>query len=74
VRNVVETNDRSIIVPAAILNVGLASGWEIVAEGKNFVRVNVGEPQSARLQDSAISVKKVLREGSLQDRSGECCV
>lgn len=67
---IVETGDRSIIVPAAILNIGLPNGWEIVAEGKNFVRVSVGAPQSARLQDSAISMKKVLREGSLQDRPG----
>ena len=67
---IVETTDRSLIVPAAIVNVGLPNGWEIVAEGKNFIRVEVGEPRSPRLQDSAISVKKVLREGSLQNRSG----
>jgi hypothetical protein len=67
---IVETGERSIIVPAAILNIGLANGWEIVAEGKNFIRVTAQELQSARLQDSAISVKKVLRSGSLQDRPG----
>jgi hypothetical protein len=67
---IVEIGDRSIIVPAAILNVGLPNGWELVAEGKNFLRVGVGAPQSVRLQDSAISMKKVLREGSLQNRPG----
>jgi hypothetical protein len=66
----VHAGDRSLIVPAAILNVGLANGWEIVAESKNFVRVGVAQPQSPRLLDSAISVKKLLRAGSLQDRSG----
>src|SRR5215475_4193825 len=61
---------RSLIVPAAILNVGLANGWEVVAESKNFVRLGTAQPQSARLLDSAISVKKLLRAGSLQDGSG----
>src|SRR5215475_8334236 len=66
----VDAGDRSLIVPAAILNVGLANEWEVVAESKNFVRVGAVQPQSARLLDSAISVKKLLRAGSLQDRSG----
>jgi hypothetical protein len=61
---------RSLIVPAAILNVGLANGWEAVAETKNFVRVGASQAQSSRLLDSAISVKKLLRAGSLQDHSG----
>src|SRR5262245_60475153 len=67
---IVAAGDRSLIVPAAILNIGLANGWEIVAEGKNFMRVTARDLRSARLQDSAISMKKVLREGSLQDRPG----
>src|SRR5262245_9304212 len=67
---VVDACDCSLIVAAAILNIGLANGWEVVAESKNFVRVGGTQPQSARLLDSAISVKKVLRAGSLQDRSG----
>src|SRR5262245_16552827 len=66
----VDAGDRSLIVPAAILNIGLANGWEVVAESKNFVRVRGAQPQSARLLDSAISVKKLLRSGTLQDRSG----
>jgi hypothetical protein len=65
----VNAGEHSLIVPAAILNVGLAEGWEVVAESKNFVRVGA-QPQSARLLDSAISVKKIIRAGSLQDRSG----
>jgi len=31
---IVEAGDRSLIVPAAILNIGLANGWEIVAESR----------------------------------------
>jgi hypothetical protein len=66
----VNAGARSLIVPAAILNVGLPNGWEVVAESKNFVRVGASHPQSARLLDSAISLKKLLRAGRLQDRSG----
>jgi len=66
----VNAGTRSLIVPAAILNVGLANGWEAVAESKNFVPVGASQSQSPRLLDSAISVKKLLRAGSLQNRSG----
>jgi hypothetical protein len=66
----VDAGDRSLIVPAAILNVGFANGWEVVAESKNVVRVGASQPQSPRLLDSAISMKKLLRAGSLQDGVG----
>lgn len=65
----VEMDGRFVVVPALIVNVGVGAGWEIVLEGKNFVHLNAVE-DVRRLKDAALSVKKVLRRGTLQDRSG----
>jgi hypothetical protein len=68
---VVDAEGRFLVVPSFILNVGIAEGWEVVLEGRNFLRV---QPMSAErrntLRDTALSLKGILRPGSLQDRSG----
>jgi hypothetical protein len=54
------------ISPSARLNYGFAKDWEVVLEGQ-------GEhPKQGRstLVDNALSLKSVLQEGSLQDKSG----
>src|SRR5665213_2209087 len=54
------------IGPATRLNYGFAQAWEIVLEGQ------AEHPSFARsaLVDNELSLKTVLREGSLQDKSG----
>jgi hypothetical protein len=68
---VVDAEGRFLVVPSFILNFGIAEGWEVVLEGRNFFRV---QPMSAErrntLRETALSLKGILRPGSLQDRSG----
>jgi len=54
------------ISPAARLNYGFAKDWEIVLEGQ------AEHPEHGRstLVENALSLKTVLREGSLQDKTG----
>jgi hypothetical protein len=67
---VVSTDGRFLVVPAAILNIGVADGWEVVAEGRHFVRLSAMSERTNTIRDTAISIKGVLRQGSLQDRAG----
>ncbi len=64
-------SDRSLVVPSVILNWGFANAWEAVLEGRRFVELgsDVPEPRS-RVEDTALSLKHVLREGSLQNGTG----
>ena len=54
------------IAPSARLNYGFAEDWEVVLEGQaeHFAR------QRSHVTDAALSLKSVLREGSLQEKSG----
>jgi hypothetical protein len=54
------------IVPSARFNYGFAENWEVVLEGQ------AEHPEHGRstLVENALSLKSVLREGSLQDKSG----
>lgn len=67
----VDENGRFLVVPATIVNFGVAERWELVIEGREFIRLNpAGDARRASLGDTALSVKGVLREGSLQGRTG----
>jgi cbb3-type cytochrome oxidase subunit 3 len=65
---IVDADRRFVVIPSAILNVGIAEGWEVVVEGRNFLLV---QPMSAgrrdTLRETALSLKGMLREGSLQE-------
>jgi len=61
---------RAIVAPALVLNWGFADRFELVLEGRHLVRVGGAPGPRSRLQDTALSVKCVLREGSLQERTG----
>ena len=50
----------------AIINYGFAEDWEIVAEGRNAL-FSKGRD---KLSDVALSLKTVLRDGSLQEKTG----
>ena len=63
-----EGTSSVVVAPAAVANYGFASGFEAVLEGRQDVRLDAGQHSS--LQDAAISVKSVLRRGSLQGASG----
>ena len=67
-----EGPDRFVVAPSVILNWGVAQDWEVVLEGRHFVRLGSGDAQAPRLRvdDNAFSLKKVLREGVLQEKTG----
>lgn len=66
-----EGSDGSLVVPSLILNWGFAERWELVLEGKQFVRLgSLGPEARLSVQDDALSLKGVLREGALQEKSG----
>jgi outer membrane receptor protein involved in Fe transport len=61
-----DDNGPTWISPSARLNYGFAEDWEVVLEGQ------AEHPRQERstLVDDALSLKRVWREGSLQDKSG----
>jgi len=66
-----EGPDKSLVAPSVIFNWGFADRWELVLEGRHFVQL--GEKITVprfRLEDTALSVKGVLREGTLQEKTG----
>jgi hypothetical protein len=67
----VQGQDKFLVAPSVILNWGFAERWEAVLEGRHFARIG-GEPQEQRfrVEDIAFSLKGVLREGSLQEKTG----
>jgi hypothetical protein len=66
-----EGSDRWLVAPSVILNWGFADRWEVVLEGRHFVHLGAAGPEPRlRVEDAALSVKTVLREGSLQDQGG----
>ena len=68
---VVDADGRFLVVPSLILNFGVTEGWEVVIEGRNFLLL---QPMSAdrrdTLRETALSLKGVVRQGSLQNHSG----
>lgn len=67
----VEGPDKALVAPSLILNWGFADRWEAVLEGRHFVELgsHVQEPR-LRVEDTALSLKGVVREGALQEKSG----
>jgi hypothetical protein len=65
---VVDADGRFLVIPTFILNFGIAENWEVVLEGRNFLLV---QPMSGdrrdTLRDTALSLKGVVRQGSLQE-------
>jgi hypothetical protein len=66
-----EDDTRSLIAPEARINWGFAPRWECVLEGRNLV-TRGSEPDLAhdRVEETALSVKSVLRDGALQGSAG----
>lgn len=67
----VDADQRFLIVPTMIVNVGVLENWEIVAESRGFLRLDsTAGTRQGTLRDTALSVKGVLRQGSLQGGRG----
>ena len=58
--------ERTWIIPQLRLNYGFAQDWEVVLEGQG----EQTKGTRGRLVENALSVKDVLKEGSLQDKEG----
>jgi hypothetical protein len=68
---VVDADGHFVVVPSAILNFGIADGWELVIEGRHFLLIQPkSDGRRNTLRDTALSLKGVLRPGSLQEGSG----
>src|SRR5262249_55097461 len=63
-----EGRQDTLVAPAAVINVGLASGWEAVFEGRGLIPLSSDE--RASLSDAGVFLKGVLRPGSLQEKPG----
>src|SRR5207253_856962 len=60
-----------LVVPALIANVGIADHLELVLEGRHqFLLGEAAGAARARLVDTALSLKAVVRPGELQENSG----
>lgn len=66
-----EGSSKTLVAPAAVLNWGFADRFELVLEGRHLIQLeDQGSEPRSRIEDAALSLKSVLREGSLQERSG----
>jgi hypothetical protein len=66
-----EGGQKSVIAPAAVVNLGLQHGNELVLEGGVRTRLNPeADMPRTTFEDAAISLKHVHREGVLQDADG----
>lgn len=63
-----EGANQTLVAPWLVTNFGFAKNWEAVLEGKVQTPLSSNEPPS--LTDAGLSLKYVLREGCLQDKSG----
>ncbi|MGJ7914819.1 hypothetical protein ACI48D_04980 [Massilia sp. LXY-6] len=62
---------KYLSVPALVMNAGLSSGSELVLEGRLRTRVGgISGASGSALEDAAISLKHVYREGILQGEKG----
>ena len=64
-----EGADRTLVAPAVRLNYGVADRWEAVLEGEGAHGLS-GEAKRSSLVGNMASVKTVLREGRLQEKTG----
>ena len=61
-----DENGHTWIAPQLRLNYGFADNWEVVLEGQSEYAPHA----AGRLEDNALSLKNVFREGTLQDKDG----
>lgn len=64
-----EGTSRFVVAPALVANYGFAPGFEAVLEGRQELQLNTAQ-HLWQVQDVALSVKSLLRGGSLQGGRG----
>ena len=64
-----EAAERTLLAPDLRINYGFTPGWEAALEGKLTHGLTAGIPDTSLVESQAL-LKGVLREGSLQDKSG----
>jgi hypothetical protein len=64
-----EGSSRFLVAPAVVANYGFARGFEAVLEGRQDVQLDAAR-RASRIADVALSLKSLLRAGSLQGGSG----
>ena len=62
-------SDRTLVAPALVLNYGITDRWELVLQGNVAVGLNP-DASTTSLLGTALLLKGILREGSLQDKDG----
>ncbi len=63
--------DKALVAPGVVVNWGFAERWEGVLEARTLVELgNEVDESRLRVEDTALSLKGVLREGSLQEKPG----
>jgi len=62
--------ERTVIAPAYVINYGFIKNWELVLEGRVEHPLAPAEDTQTQLVGNGLFLKGVLREGSLQDKSG----
>jgi hypothetical protein len=62
--------DRTLVAPSLVVNYGFAKDWEAVLEGRGEYPLPPADDTRGRLVGNAFSLKHVLRDGVLQDKSG----
>jgi hypothetical protein len=64
-----EGSDRTLVAPNLRLNYGLSERWEFVLEGLIAYDLSTGSNGTSVVGNQAL-LKGILREGSLQDKTG----
>lgn len=64
-----EVGERMLIAPNLRLNYGFAKGWEAVLEGKTTHGLSAAARPTSQVENGFF-LKRVLREGALQDQPG----
>jgi hypothetical protein len=62
-------SDKTLIAPAAIINIGLPDRWEAVFQGQGQFPLS-GSDQPAAFTGGGAFLKRILRPGSLQKENG----
>jgi hypothetical protein len=64
-----EGSQRFVTAPETVFNLGIAKDWELVLQGQAVTAVSPGPAQTS-LVGNGLFLKRVLRDGVLQDKAG----
>jgi hypothetical protein len=61
--------DKTLVAPAWVVNIGISQGWEAVFQGQGQFPLGSSD-ERASFAGAGAFLKGILREGSLQDKTG----